>query len=131
MPIVVQPSLRILDLPREAQARFDGGLVIGRRGRGDAYLDEGAVLRRPDDDAAPVRGLDGRAEVVVVVIGDGAAACAVLGLYKKGSGGEFTVRPSIKLSLFPPFTSTNGIHFKIPHGKLMYNQQLKLILPIF
>jgi hypothetical protein len=76
-------------LPWEAQAGCDDGLVLGRRGRGDIYPTEGVVLRRPDDDAAPVRGLDGRVQVVVVVIGDGIAACAVFGLDEKSGGGEF------------------------------------------
>lgn len=80
-------------MPGEAQVGFNGGLVLGCNGRGDVYVPKSVVLRRPDDNTAAVSGLDRRAEVVVVVIGDGVLACAVLGLDEKGGGGEFAVWP--------------------------------------
>lgn len=67
-------------MPRKPQVGFNDGLIVGRGGRGDAGLAEGTVLRRPDDNAAAVRGLDGRVQVVVVVVGDSVGVFAVLGL---------------------------------------------------
>jgi hypothetical protein len=66
-------------LPREAQVGLDGGLVVGRGGRGEGGLPEGVVLCRPDDDAAPVCRLDGCVQVVVVIVGDGVGVFAVFG----------------------------------------------------
>ena len=92
MPIIVQPSLLVIHLPRKPQVRCDRGLGEGGGGRGDGGLPEHIVLCRPHNVAGLVGGLDGRTQVVVVVIGYGVLSGAIFGLDEQCGGGEFTVR---------------------------------------
>ena len=64
--IIMQPRLVIIVLPRQAEVGGDGGAVRRGGGRGDGGLAEYIVIRRPDDVAGFVGGLDRRVEVVVV-----------------------------------------------------------------
>ena len=59
MPVVVQPSLHILNLPRQAQVAGDGGPVYGGLRGNNAGLAKGVVAGCPDDVAGFVGGLDG------------------------------------------------------------------------
>ncbi len=87
----MQTGFRVFDLPRQPQVAGDRGAV--RRGgeRGDGGLAKYIVIRRPDDIAVFVGGLDRRVEVVVVEIGETVLPVAVLGLDEQDAGGEVCV----------------------------------------
>ena len=89
--IIVQPRLVIKILPRQAEVGGDGGAV--RRGgwRGDRGLTKHVVIRRPDDIAGFVGGLDRRVEVVLVEVGEAALPVAVLGFDEQDAGGEICI----------------------------------------
>ena len=80
----MQSRLQILILPRQPQVARYRRLVHCRLRRGDAGPAKRIKVGRPDDVACFVGGLQGRAELVVVVVGHAGLACAVFGLDEQG-----------------------------------------------
>lgn len=94
----MQSGFLVFVLAWQTQLAGDGRVLLGGRRCDDRGPSERVIGRSPNDISLFVRGLNGRAQVVMVVVPVDHLAAAVGGLHKQRTGGELAVWPRAVLA---------------------------------